>query len=628
MLPEKLALYLNSNNMAIYRIGTATVNQTPLDWTGNINRLKLAIREARSEGIEILCLPELSMTAYGCEDLFLSEWLPSKAKTYIPELVAETSSMFTTLNLPLYYQTRLYNCSVVVLDKKILGVYAKQYMALDGVHYEPRWFNPWPQELTGQIEIDGSSYPIGDLTFDFKDWKIGFEICEDAWRGTDRPACRLYEKQVNLILNPSASHFAMGKTHERIELVTESSRSFECTYVYANLLGNEAGRMIYDGDMMIAQHGKMLQRNELLSFADYQVMSCEVNSEGNSHIKSENLAPVVSKEEEFPAASALALYDYLRKSRSNGFVLSLSGGADSATCAVMVAEMVRRGLKQLGTEEFLSRLAPTIDTTLSEKEIVGRLLTTAYQGTKNSSDTTLNAAKVLAESIGAAFHDWQIDEPVASYTRSIETVLERSLSWETDDLALQNIQARARSPIIWMLANIKNALLITTSNRSEGDVGYATMDGDTSGSIAPISSVDKTYIRQWLHHAEKELGYSGITPVNALPPTAELRPLEQEQTDEDDLMPYHIMVEIEKLAIRDHRSPLEVFYRLKSKGLETEPLLKHHIVKFYRLWSRNQWKRERLAPAFHLDEFNVDPRTWCRFPILSKGFEEELKELG
>ncbi len=613
--------------MATYRIGTATVNQTPLDWSGNIHRLKLAIREARAQGVEILCLPELAITGYGCEDLFLSEWLPAKAQTFLPELVAETKDLFTTLNLPIYYQGKLYNCAVVINDQKILGVYAKQYMALDGVHYEPRWFNPWPIEQLGTVELNGTKYPIGDLTFDHKEWKIGFEICEDAWRGADRPACRLYDRKVNMILNPSASHFAMGKTHERIELVTESSSSFECTYVYANLLGNEAGRMIYDGDMMIAQHGNMLMRNGLLSFKEWQVSWVDVKAEGNSEEVPEKLAPIQPKEEEFPAASALALYDYLRKSRSNGFVLSLSGGADSATCAVMVAEMARRGIAELGKEEFLSRLAPKISAELSEKEIVGQLLSTAYQGTVNSSEDTLNAAKVLAESIGATFYDWKIDVPVAHYTEAMQNALGRQLTWEADDLALQNIQARARSPIIWMMANIKNMLLITTSNRSEGDVGYATMDGDTSGSIAPISSVDKHYIRQWLHHAEKELGYEGLAPVNGLMPTAELRPLERRQTDEDDLMPYDIMVEIERLAIGQHRSPKEVFDLLTPKDLEPAEMLKGHIIKFYRLWSRNQWKRERLAPAFHLDEFNVDPRTWCRFPILSKGYEEELKEL-
>ena len=612
--------------MATYRIGTATVNQTPLDWQGNINRLKMAICQARSQGIQILCLPELSVTGYGCEDLFLSKWLPEKAKNFIPNLVAETAGIFTTLNLPLFYKHKLYNCAVVVRDQKILGVYAKQYMALDGVHYEPRWFNPWPTGGLDSIKIAGAKYPMGDLTFEYEEWKIGFEICEDAWRGADRPAHRLHKQQVNLILNPSASHFAMGKTQERIELVTASSKSFECTYVYANLLGNEAGRMIYDGEMMIARHGQMLMRNQLLSFQEFQTAWFDVETEGNSQHQTAKLAPLMAKEEEFPAACTLALYDYLRKSHSHGFVLSLSGGADSATCAVMVAEMVRRGISELGKATFLSRLAPEISAELTPKEVTGKLLSTAYQGTKNSSEDTLNAAKGLAVSIGATFYEWKVDEPVANYTQTMQQALGRELSWETDDLVLQNIQARTRSPIIWMMANIKNMLLITTSNRSEGDLGYATMDGDTSGSIAPISSVDKHFIRRWLRYAEKKLGYSGLAAVNALMPTAELRPLKRCQTDEDDLMPYNLMVEIEKLAIRDHRSPKEVFEMLRKKDLEPEEVLKEHIAKFYRLWSRNQWKRERLAPAFHLDEFNVDPRTWCRFPILSKGYEEELKE--
>ena len=154
------------------------------------------------------------------------------------------------------------------------------------------------------------------------------------------------------------------------------------------------------------------------------------------------------------------------------------------------------------------------------------------------------------------------------------------------------------------------------------------MDGDTSGSISPIAAVDKHFILQWLKWAEEELGYESLSYVNSLRPTAELRPLEQTQTDEEDLMPYHIIVEIEKLAIRDHKAPLEVYQYLREEKLESDALLKMHITKFYRLWSRNQWKRERIAPSFHLDDFNVDPRTWCRFPILSKGFEEELKILN
>ncbi len=178
-----------------------------------------------------------------------------------------------------------------------------------------------------------------------------------------------------------------------------------------------------------------------------------------------------------------------------------------------------------------------------------------------------------------------------------------------------------------MLANINNALLLSTSNRSEGDVGYATMDGDTSGSISPIAAVDKYFILSWLSWAEKNLDHPGLRKVNSLQPTAELRPQERTQTDEKDLMPYAVILEIEKLAIRDRRSPMDVFLIL-SEELELEPdILKGYIKKFFRLWSRNQWKRERLAPSFHLDEFNVDPKTWYRFPILSGGFAEELAQL-
>lgn len=330
------------------------------------------------------------------------------------------------------------------------------------------------------------------------------------------------------------------------------------------------------------------------------------------------------------------MFDYLRKSRSKGFVLSLSGGADSSTTAVLVAEMVKRGIDELGIEAFVTKIglqdelqnALGLPKDQAIKFIMEKVLHCAYQSTVNSSNATRKAAQELSKEIGASYSEWAIDKEVNSYTASIEKVLGRPLQWDTDDIALQNIQARARSPIIWMLANIKNSLLLTTSNRSEGDVGYTTMDGDTSGSIAPIAAVDKHFIINWLKWAEKELGYKALSYVNSLSPSAELRPLENTQTDEDDLMPYAVIVEIEKLAIRDKKSPVEVYKILSEQNLEPQQLLKEHITKFFKLWSRNQWKRERIAPAFHLDDFNVDPRSWCRFPILSSGFEAELKELN
>jgi NAD+ synthase (glutamine-hydrolysing) len=184
-----------------------------------------------------------------------------------------------------------------------------------------------------------------------------------------------------------------------------------------------------------------------------------------------------------------------------------------------------------------------------------------------------------------------------------------------------------------MLTNIRGALLLSTSNRSEAAVGYATMDGDTSGGLAPIAGIDKAYLRRWLRWAETD-GPFGIGPLPALQlvndqqPTAELRPAIAKQTDEDDLMPYELLDQIERAAILQKKSPVEILQLMRVQFPQyTVPQLGVWVERFFRLFCRNQWKRERYAPSFHLDDENLDPKTWCRFPILSGGFERELAEL-
>ena len=159
------------------------------------------------------------------------------------------------------------------------------------------------------------------------------------------------------------------------------------------------------------------------------------------------------------------------------------------------------------------------------------------------------------------------------------------------------------------------------------------MDGDTCGGLAPIAGIDKTFLRRWLAWLEVE-GPAGLAPipalgaVNRLPPTAELRPLDSVQTDEEDLMPYPVLGAVERSAIRDKQSPLEVFRQIQCEfpGYSREELC-CFVERFFNLWCRNQWKRERYAPSFHVDDENLDPKTWCRFPILSGGFQRELGEL-
>jgi NAD+ synthase (glutamine-hydrolysing) len=478
---------------------------------------------------------------------------------------------------------------------------------------------------------------------------------------------------IDLILNPSASHFAFGKLEVRKRFVLEGSRAFGVSYVYSNLLGNEAGRAIYDGGALIASGGKLIASGPRFSFEDFKLTSAviDVDATRMSQARTASFKPDLAgdnklrisapfnwpqvkpdqkekaiavlkwetsadlKEEEFLRAEALALFDYLRKSHSQGFVVSLSGGADSAAVTCLVSLSLEMALAELGADALNTKLSHirNLPKMLTPKTLTTALLTTAYQATANSGEVTRAAARTIAEAVGATHLELDVEEIHQGYLRAIEKSFSRKLNWQRDDLALQNIQARVRSPGIWLIANLNNALLLSTSNRSEAAVGYATMDGDTSGGLSPIAGIDKAFLRQWLRWLETK-GPEGLHTIPALAavnqqaPTAELRPADRHQTDEDDLMPYDVLDAIERAAIRDKNSPVEVFELMRGQFANFSPQqIGIWVDRFFKLWCRNQWKRERYAPSFHLDDENLDPKTWCRFPILSGGFETELAEL-
>lgn len=654
------------------KVGAAVLNQTALDWEHNLSNILGAIEDAQAAGVSLLCLPELAVTGYGCEDAFHSPSLHKISWELLHEIVPAARGLAVAVGLPVFHRNALFNTACLIANGAVAGFAAKQHLAGDGIHYEPRFFKPWPAAVQGELRREGLVHPIGDLYFDCEGVRIGFEICEDAWVAS-RPGSGLAQRSVDIILNPSASHFAFGKHDIRRRFVQEGSRAFGVSYVYANLLGNDAGRVIYDGGAMIASLGQLVATGPRLRFADRHLITAVIDIEATRMNQSRlnSFKPNLSdqaggrvpaafmmpeaepeenlrieeawdtgshrKEEEFSRTVALALFDYLRKSHSKGFVVSLSGGVDSAAVACLVHLMVRFGMQELGTQPFLAkaglksrRLKAGTDPV---KYWTGRLLACAYQATANSSKTTRDAALGVAEGIGAEFHDLDVDPMVRQYVGMIEGAIGRKLRWDKDDVVLQNIQARVRSPGIWMLANIRGALLLSTSNRSEAAVGYATMDGDTSGGLSPIAGIDKAFLRGWLRWMETT-GPEGVgafpflKAVNDQQPTAELRPLKQKQTDEDDLMPYDLLDAIERSAIRDKRSPEEILREMHHLFPRFKPgQLRVWIRRFFDLWCRNQWKRERYAPSFHVDDKNLDPKTWCRFPILSGGYSRELSEL-
>jgi len=241
-------------------------------------------------------------------------------------------------------------------------------LAGEGLHYEPRWFKPWPDGQRVEIDFDGQIVPLGDIHFDVGGIKVGLEICEDAWVA-QRPGGAMAGRGVDIIMNPSASHFAFGKLEVRKRFVLEGSRAFGATYAYGNYVGNEAGRAIYDGGALIASAGELVAQGPRFTYRPFALTSAVVDIDATRTAQSRSgsfvptidqdelcvradlqypqVAPVKRQisvqewehsqslpEEEFTRAISLGLFDYLRKSRSHGFVVSLSGGADSTAVSL------------------------------------------------------------------------------------------------------------------------------------------------------------------------------------------------------------------------------------------------------------------------------------------------------
>jgi NAD+ synthase (glutamine-hydrolysing) len=540
---------------------------------------------------------------------------------------------------------------------------------------------------------------MGDIVLDANGLRIGFETCEDSWI-SNRPGRDLYQRNVDVILNPSASHFAVGKYATREQFIKEGSRAFGVAYAYANLNGTENGTSIFDAGCLIASESDIVSRGDRLNVKEILINHALVNvsanrvnrivssesikNDGSNDIKLsinltiesdqidltrfgksdevandklpgfwDNLKDQDLTYTEICYAIGTGLWDWTTRTKTNGYIVSLSGGADSGLVAALVYLSHFIALEQVGTTEYIAKLPEQIKAELPnlrigedklewlKAKVMPKILWCLYQGTNNSSTTTFSAAQKLAEEVGATFHDWNVAPLVQQYTDLVNGLYPgRPLSWETDDITLQNIQARSRSPGVWMLANRENKLLIATSNLSESALGYATMDGDTSGVLSAISGLSKTTIRKinvWLEEtglpARWENGFvrtelSQLKWINAQQPTAELRP--NEQTDEEDLMPYEICDFIMDCYLVKQMWPKSILVELMMNGFGAKYDLEKlggFIERWFTLFCRNPWKRYGTRAGFHIEQISLDPKTFHRFPLLNSGFTEPLEKM-
>lgn len=677
--------------MLIPHVAIATLNQTVGDWNGNRSRIISAAQEAADRGAQLLLCPELSISGYSLLDrLFRNSTLQQSFRSLM-QIAQELREvpLIVALGLPISHRGLIYNAVAVIGGGELWGLSCKEHLATGDVEYEERYYAAWP---SGEVEIwqapDGRDYPIGALIFETPTvGSFAFEICEDAFRGR-RPGSLAAMSGAELILNPSASWFSLGKHAWRREMIKQHSREDLCAYLYTSLSGADNTRLIFDGAGLITSRGELLAEADRLRLdQDIQVISAYVDLEELRRARRETgswrrqvssdwveldrilidspllrtrsklsrdqpplspdwlppPAPLIEPSlswwekntqlsggqritaEELPhleleLALCLGLSDYLRKAKISNVALALSGGRDSAMVALLVARL------------FMYR-HPDEDLETLKSQLSARFHC-AYLATENSGEATQNASRALAEELGATFYDLNIQNALSAHHLLISEALGRPLSWDnpTDDITLQNVQARLRGAVIWMIANSHKALLLATSNKSEAAVGYTTMDGDTSGGLSPIADVPKSLVTLWLRWARDRHQIKSLDLINGLEPTAELRPSEEAQTDEDDLMPFEVLDQLIYGFCQLALSPLELFQRLwpafRPRYAGNPQGFEAHIQKFVRLFCFSQWKRERFAVSLRVMTYDLDPKGGGRYPVIQDPFTEELKELN
>jgi len=666
-------------------VAAASLNQTVGDWAGNARRIRAALDEARDRGARLLVLPELCISGYSLGDRLLMPGTLDRSWRVLDQVREHTAGLVAAVGLPVRHHGVLYNAVAVLADRRLAGLVVKENLATGDVQYENRWYSGWVRGRVQEYACpDGSRVPIGSMLFEARGLgRFAIEICEDGWKGL-RPGSVYALAGAQIIANPSASWFELGKHRVRRRMVQQISGEDHSVYLYTSLLGCDATRLIFDGSVFIAHGGGVGAEGRRFRFgADHEMVDRVVDLDTLSHARTEEgswrqqlealqrgdfgpVPPTIQVEGDFstgrdpgapgpywtaglddePAdpsldwlhsaglvarpptppdlphlelelALCLGMREYLTKCGIPGVALALSGGRDSTTCALLLHRMLRYDAPEATPAEL--------------RELAAERLLTAYMATDHSSGATQAAARAVAETIGSTHHEAVIQSAVDTHLELAHTLTGQRLSWADHDIPLQNVQARLRGSLIWLLANIHGFLLLATSNKSEAAVGYATMDGDTSGGLAPLSDVPKSLVELWLRWARDFHGYTVVDRVLSVPATAELRPGESGQTDEDDLMPFFVLDQLMFQFVQCGRDPVEMFralwpalhdhYRGDARAFAD------HIGKFVRLLCRAQWKRERFAIGFRVTAFDLDPKTGFRFPPVQAPFQEELAEL-
>lgn len=598
------------------------INTVSLDINGNLNKILQESSKAAEKGIHFVAFPELCVTGYDCGDAFDIPALANEASRALLELkynLPEGVTVGVGTVLP-GIDGRSYDAYALVKRGTIVGVSAVRSFNDSRDQRVRNLTTAGPGE---KFIIGAESFEVKSV-FDIEGIKVGVYFT---------PADIPLLEGTDLVVSPAVERFELDGRSRREVQIAALSLVLKTTVISTSLLGCEGGSNIYDGLALVAENGNLIAASDSLSFARSRLFTAD-----------EGLKRALPEYDTAVRAVALGLYDWMLKTHAHGYALSLSGGADSGLCATASCYGLIAALSEQGFDTFKAQLegvgfnVPAFSgdpESYIKKEIMPQALITVYQGSDVSGSVTRTAAKEVATGLGATHYEWSISKLVSDYTAVINsTTPDTPLTWEHDDLTLQNIQARCRAPGIWMIANRYNKLLLTTCNASEDAVGYCTMDGDTAGGLAPIGDLSKSRILKINRYIADEglivnenvkLHLPQMSYIAAQAPTAELKP---GQTDERDLMPYVVLDRIHELQQGALFAPKRILDTLESEFKEfSRDDLKLFVQRYYTRLATAQWKRERGANTFHIEKNDLNAKTGFVFPILNDGFKGLLKGL-
>ena len=629
----------------------------------NAEQIFTLIREADSQGVKILVLPELCLTGYTCGDLFLHDTLLDGAMEGLRTILAATRHLeiLAVFGMPLRASGKLYNCAVAIQKGEIVAIVPKTYLCSYGECSENRWFDsfngfdrpitlavPCPDEGTDMLYTT-----MGQKVITCKgmpDLKIGIELCEDLW-AIDPPSRRLAEAGATLILNPAASSEATGKAAYRRQLVAGQSGRLICGYIFANAgEGESTTDVVYAGHHMIAENGYLLAEKRFctgLTIAEIDVQkltyerrrmttfpaqpSFRETDRGcvgtawaeftptvtkiRRHISPtpfipENAADRAARCEEILSIAALGLKKRLEHTHAKTAVVGLSGGLDSTLALLTTA--LAMGMLHRPATDIVAITMPCFGTTARTK----------------------NNAVVLAERLGVTLRTIPIGDTVKSHFKDI------GHSMDDHSVTFENAQARERTQVLMDVANQTGGLVIGTGDLSELALGWATYNGDHMSMYSVNASIPKTLVRHLVDYVARDNLQKDEDLTHVLedildtPVSPELLPAVQgeiSQKTEDLVGPYELHDFFLYYIIRWGFGPRKVL-RLAEYALgrhyDREILLKW-LKNFYRRFFVQQFKRSCLPDGPKIGSVGFSPRGDWKMPsdAVSRLWLEELETL-